>query len=88
MSSVTCGIGVAAADFDNDGRTDIFVCNDQRWNFLFHNEGGGKFQEVGLAAGVVDVVLAVNGETRGVEQVCERRADARDQSLDRRQDAP
>ncbi len=46
------GMGTVCLDYDQDGRTDIFVCNDQRWDFLFHNEGGGRFSEVGLLAGV------------------------------------
>ncbi len=45
-------MGTIALDYDNDGRTDIFVCNDEYWNFLFHNEGAGKFKEVALTAGV------------------------------------
>lgn len=45
-------MGTVCLDYDRDGRTDIFVGNDQAWNFLFHNEGQGRFQEVGLAAGV------------------------------------
>jgi hypothetical protein len=46
------GMGTLAFDYDNDGDTDIFVCNDQTFNFLFQNDGTGKFAEVGLAAGV------------------------------------
>jgi hypothetical protein len=46
------GMGVTCADYDNDGSTDIFVANDEMQNFLFHNQGGGKFEEVGLTAGV------------------------------------
>ena len=45
------GMGTICLDYDNDGDTDIFVCNDQYWNFLFRNDGGGRFQEVALAAG-------------------------------------
>jgi enediyne biosynthesis protein E4 len=41
------GMGVAIADYDGDGLMDIFVAN-----FLFHNLGHGKFEEVGLLAGV------------------------------------
>ncbi len=53
------GMGVAFADYDGDGRMDVLVTNDTRPNFLFHNEGGGRFQEVALAAGV-----AVNDDGR------------------------
>ena len=43
----TC-MGVIALDFDNDGNTDIFVCNDARGNFLLHNDGKGKFHDVAV----------------------------------------
>lgn len=46
------GMGVAVADYDGDGLMDIFVANDSVPNFLFHNLGHGKFEEVGLLAGV------------------------------------
>jgi len=46
------GLGVAVGDYDDDGLPDVFVANDAVPNFLFHNEGGGRFSEVGLAAGV------------------------------------
>jgi hypothetical protein len=46
------GMGVAIADFDGDGWTDIFVANDKSPNFLFHNMGGKKFEEIGEIAGV------------------------------------
>jgi hypothetical protein len=45
-------MGVAFADYDADGRIDIFVTNDNLPNFLFHNLGKGKFEEVALMAGV------------------------------------
>jgi len=44
------GMGVAAGDYDNDGRVDVFV-SGVRGNALFHNEGGGKFRDVTAAAG-------------------------------------
>jgi hypothetical protein len=46
------GMGVAFADFDGDGFTDVFVANDSVRNFLFHNQGDGTFREIGLEAGV------------------------------------
>ena len=46
------GMGVAIADYDGDGFMDIFVANDNRPNFLFHNLGGKKFEEVALQSGV------------------------------------
>lgn len=46
------GLGVAVGDYDDDGWPDVFVANDAVPNFLFHNEGGGRFAEVGLQAGV------------------------------------
>lgn len=46
------GMGVAFADYDADGFMDVFVTNDNEPNFLFHNLGNGKFEEVGMQAGV------------------------------------
>jgi len=46
------GMGVAFADYDNDGWPDVFVANDNSPNLLFHNLGGKRFEEVGMQAGV------------------------------------
>jgi hypothetical protein len=46
------GMGMIALDYDRDGNTDIFVCNDCRGNFLWHNDGNGKFSQVAVEAGV------------------------------------
>jgi hypothetical protein len=44
-------LGVAFADYDEDGFTDIFVANDGMQQYLFHNNGNGTFTELGLDAG-------------------------------------
>ena len=46
------GMSVSFADYDGDGFLDAFVANDTTRNFLFHNLGGKKFEEIGAAAGV------------------------------------
>ncbi len=45
------GMGVAAADFDNDGWTDLYVTNYGR-NVLYRNNGNGTFSDVTKVAGV------------------------------------
>jgi hypothetical protein len=45
------GLGVVVADLDMDGDLDIYVGNDTVANFLFRNDGTGKFEEVGLISG-------------------------------------
>jgi hypothetical protein len=46
------GMGAVMADYDGDGFPDIFVANDTMPNFLFHNIGGKRFEEVALESGV------------------------------------
>ena len=45
------GLGVTCADFNGDGRTDIYVANDGAANLLWINKGSGKFEEEGLLSG-------------------------------------
>ena len=46
------GLGVTFSDYDADGDMDLYVANDQDPNFLFQNDGKGKFLEVALISGV------------------------------------
>ena len=46
------GMGLAFADYDNDGFTDVFVSNDTSPNFLMHNNGDGTFKDAALEEGV------------------------------------
>ena len=62
------GLGVVAADFDGDGLTDLFVANDSTANFLFHNLGGFRFEEVGHQAGVA--ANAAGGYQAGMGVAC------------------
>jgi len=52
QSHIGKGMGVSFADMDGDGFTDIFVANDSVRGLLFRNLGNGKFEEIGLEAGV------------------------------------
>lgn len=45
------GIGTAFADYDNDGREDVYI-TALEGDRLFHNEGNGKFKDVTAAAGI------------------------------------
>jgi hypothetical protein len=51
LSHVGKGMGVGVADYDLDGRPDLFVTNDALYNSLFHNLGD-KFEEVAFDTGV------------------------------------
>jgi enediyne biosynthesis protein E4 len=50
LSRPAKGLGIALADYDRDGRIDLYIANDSWPEFLFHNKGNGTFEEVGLAA--------------------------------------
>ena len=55
-------LGVAPHDVDGDGLVDLAVANDTVPNFLFHNLGGGRFEEVGITSGIA---FDQSGSARG-----------------------
>jgi enediyne biosynthesis protein E4 len=61
------GMGMVCADFDQDGDTDILVGNDETGNFLFVNNGRGRFEECGLISGIAYDFSGRAHGTMGVE---------------------
>jgi hypothetical protein len=47
------GLGVAIADYDNDGREDVYI-TALGGDRLFHNDGGGHFRDVTRESGAVN----------------------------------
>ncbi|MBO0859703.1 MAG: CRTAC1 family protein [Chloracidobacterium sp.] len=45
------GFGVAWFDYDDDGWLDLIVANDSRPNYIYHNKGNGKFDDVSYTSG-------------------------------------
>jgi hypothetical protein len=78
QKSLGKSLGVVATDINNDGLQDLFVANDTVQNFLFANRGGGKWEEIGLAA---EVGFSANGTPRSGMGV-----DATDLDMDGKQD--
>jgi enediyne biosynthesis protein E4 len=53
------GLGLALADYDHDGKIDLFIANDSMVEFLYHNKGNQRFEDVALSSQV-----AVDGDGR------------------------
>jgi len=68
------GLGVLGADFNGDGRTDIYVANDSAANRLWLNKGNGTFREAALEAGVA---YDANGRTKAGMGVTAEEVDGR-----------
>jgi hypothetical protein len=60
------GLAVAFYDYDEDGRQDIFVANDLTENFLWRNEGNGKFVQKADEAGVAHATGGASMASMGI----------------------
>ena len=60
------GFTASFEDFDNDGKPDIFVANDLGRNYLYHNLGNGKFEEVSELWGIAYPIEANAQANMGV----------------------
>lgn len=61
------GLGVVAADLDDDGDLDLYVANDSNPNYLFRNQGDGTFREIGVVAGAAFSAEGAAQASMGVE---------------------
>jgi hypothetical protein len=59
MGQGSKSLGVVIADFDRDGRQDVYVANDTTANFLFRNLGNNRFEDVAVQLGCA---LRADGE--------------------------
>ena len=55
-------LGVAPVDLDKDGWIDLVVANDTVHNYLFHNQGGKRFEEIATLSGIA---FDMGGNARG-----------------------
>ncbi len=60
------GLGVAVCDLNSDNFVDIYVANDTTDNFLYVNDGTGKFTENAVLAGVAGDEAGVSTGSMGV----------------------
>jgi hypothetical protein len=56
------GMQAVWADYDNDGWPDLYVSNDGKPNYLYHNKHDGTFEDVGLLSGTA---LSLDGKEQG-----------------------
>ncbi len=60
------GLGVVAGDINQNGHVDLYVANDTTDNFLYWNDGYGRFQEQAILAGVSGDSAGVNTGSMGI----------------------
>jgi hypothetical protein len=58
------GLGVIWSDFDDDGRPDLFIADDSTPNYLYRNEGNGRFNDISYISGTA--VSKDGGEMAGM----------------------
>ena len=61
------GLGIVTGDFNGDGRTDLYVANDGAANNLWLNQGGGRFVDEALLAGVAVNMAGTPEASMGVD---------------------
>ncbi|MEM1092368.1 MAG: VCBS repeat-containing protein, partial [Pseudomonadota bacterium] len=61
------GLGAVTGDFNADGRPDLYVANDGASNFLWMNQGGGRFSDEALLAGVAVNMSGMPEASMGVD---------------------
>jgi hypothetical protein len=61
------GLGVVAADLNQDGRVDLYVANDQVENHLYLGDPNGWFRDSGVAAGVSGNEYGIPEGSMGVD---------------------
>ncbi len=59
VASMAFGSGCSAADYDNDGRVDLYLLNYVA-NTLYHNNGDGTFTDVSEKSGLADTRWSVS----------------------------
>jgi len=60
------GLNAAVVDLTGDGRVDIFVANDSRPNFLLHNLGDMRFEDIGTRVGVATNIEGLEQASMGI----------------------
>lgn len=60
-------LGIAWADYDNDGDQDVYVANDFGRNALLRNEGDGTFKDVSKLSGTTNIGYGMSSSFADVD---------------------